>query len=122
MRTIVLQFLLELTKSRGTERLQPVQLDDGGTWSSLPVHHPQLCRRFLSLGSVHHRSSGETEGSRADALRIVGSPGLGTNGTIGDIEAAVVSFCTRNGHGGRIMPAGTISGVQVSSAGGSESG
>jgi hypothetical protein len=31
---------------------------------------------------------------------------------MGDIEAAVVSYCTRSGHGGRILPAGTITAVQ----------
>ncbi|TNY22591.1 hypothetical protein DMC30DRAFT_136004 [Rhodotorula diobovata] len=33
--------------------------------------------------------------------------------TIGDIEAAVVSYCTQKGHGGRSIKAGAITGVQV---------
>ncbi|KAL8290084.1 hypothetical protein RQP46_003023 [Phenoliferia psychrophenolica] len=41
-----------------------------------------------------------------------GSDGLYPNGTIGDVEAAVVAYCTRSGHGARIMPAGTITAVQ----------
>jgi hypothetical protein len=34
---------------------------------------------------------------------------------IGDVEAAVVAYCSKPGHGTRIMPAGTITGAQVSS-------
>jgi hypothetical protein len=34
---------------------------------------------------------------------------------IGDVEAAVVAYCSKSGHGTRIMPAGTITGAQVSS-------
>ncbi|KAL8292610.1 hypothetical protein RQP46_001222 [Phenoliferia psychrophenolica] len=41
-----------------------------------------------------------------------GSPGLSPNGTIGEVEAAVVAYCTRSGHGARVMPAGTITAVQ----------
>jgi hypothetical protein len=37
------------------------------------------------------------------------------NGAIGDVEAAVVGYCTQKGHGTRIMPLGTITGAQVSS-------
>lgn len=33
--------------------------------------------------------------------------------TIGDIEAAVVAYCTQPGHGTRIIPAGSITGAQV---------
>ncbi|KPV73655.1 uncharacterized protein RHOBADRAFT_45616 [Rhodotorula graminis WP1] len=33
--------------------------------------------------------------------------------TIGDIEAAVVSYCTQKGHGGRSIKGGAITGVQV---------
>ena len=36
------------------------------------------------------------------------------NGQIGDVEAAVVAYCSQPGHGTRIMPAGTITGAQVS--------
>ncbi|KAK4695527.1 hypothetical protein P7C70_g8537, partial [Phenoliferia sp. Uapishka_3] len=41
-----------------------------------------------------------------------GSPGTSPNGTIGDVEAAVVAYCVKSGHGARIMPAGTITAVQ----------
>lgn len=34
------------------------------------------------------------------------------NGSIGDIEAETVAFCTLKGHGTRIMPFGTITGAQ----------
>jgi len=34
------------------------------------------------------------------------------NGAIGDVEAAVVAYCSQAGHGTRIMPAGTITGAQ----------
>ncbi|BGP42190.1 hypothetical protein JCM10449v2_006195 [Rhodotorula kratochvilovae] len=33
--------------------------------------------------------------------------------TIGDIEAATVSYCTQKGHGGRFIKAGAITGLQV---------
>ena len=33
--------------------------------------------------------------------------------TIGDIEAAVVAYCTQSGHGARIIPPGSITGAQV---------
>ncbi|GAA5838788.1 hypothetical protein JCM5353_000191 [Sporobolomyces roseus] len=42
-----------------------------------------------------------------------GSPTTSANGTIGDVEAAVVSYCTNDQHGGRIIPAGAITAVQV---------
>lgn len=35
------------------------------------------------------------------------------NGLIGNIEAAVIAYCSQPGHGGRVMPAGTITGAQV---------
>ncbi|KAM0748357.1 hypothetical protein T439DRAFT_382798 [Meredithblackwellia eburnea MCA 4105] len=41
-----------------------------------------------------------------------GSPTTSDTGDIGDVEAAVVAYCTRSGHGARIMPAGTITAVQ----------
>jgi hypothetical protein len=34
------------------------------------------------------------------------------DGTIGDVEAAVVAYCTQPGHGTRVMPAGTLKSVQ----------
>jgi len=34
------------------------------------------------------------------------------DGLIGNVEAAVVAYCTQPGHGTRIMPAGTITGAQ----------
>jgi len=34
------------------------------------------------------------------------------NGQIGDVEAAVVAYCAQAGHGTRIMPPGTLTGVQ----------
>jgi hypothetical protein len=34
------------------------------------------------------------------------------NGEIGNIEASVVAYCTKPGHGARVMPAGTLKSVQ----------
>jgi hypothetical protein len=34
------------------------------------------------------------------------------NGSIGDVEAATVAYCTLKGHGTRVMPFGTITGAQ----------
>ncbi|KAI5474859.1 hypothetical protein MNV49_002341 [Pseudohyphozyma bogoriensis] len=34
------------------------------------------------------------------------------DGQIGDVEAAVVAYCTKSGHGTRIMPGGTITALQ----------
>ncbi|GMK54035.1 hypothetical protein CspeluHIS016_0106210 [Cutaneotrichosporon spelunceum] len=39
-----------------------------------------------------------------------GAPGK--NQTIGDVEAEVVAFCSRTGHGARIFPPGTFKGLQ----------
>ncbi|KAI5476721.1 macrophage activating glycoprotein, partial [Pseudohyphozyma bogoriensis] len=47
-----------------------------------------------------------------DDFCLWGAPGLTANGTIGDVEAAVVAYCTKSGHGTRIMPAGTITALQ----------
>ena len=41
-----------------------------------------------------------------------GAPGLSPNETIGDIEAAVVAYCTKAGHGARVLPPGAITGLQ----------
>lgn len=35
------------------------------------------------------------------------------DGVIGDVEAAVVAYCTKPGHGTRIIPAGAITAAQV---------
>ncbi len=34
-----------------------------------------------------------------------------TKGTVGDAEASVVSYCLKAGHGSRLMPSGTLTGV-----------
>ncbi|KAI5480370.1 hypothetical protein MNV49_000945 [Pseudohyphozyma bogoriensis] len=41
-----------------------------------------------------------------------GSPGTTPDGVIGNVEAAVVAYCSRSGHGSRIFPPGTITGIQ----------
>lgn len=46
-----------------------------------------------------------------DSFCLWGAPTSGS--TIGDVEAAVVAYCTKSGHGARILPAGAITGVQV---------
>jgi hypothetical protein len=45
-----------------------------------------------------------------DDFCLWGSPTA--NGVIGNVEAAVVAYCTKPGHGTRVMPAGTLKGVQ----------
>jgi len=45
-----------------------------------------------------------------DDFCIWGSPI--NNGEIGNIEAQVVAYCTKPGHGTRVMPAGTLTNVQ----------
>ncbi|KAK4047003.1 DNA-binding protein snt1 [Microbotryomycetes sp. JL201] len=42
-----------------------------------------------------------------------GAPGLSPNETIGDIEAAVVAYCTKAGHGTRVLPPNAITGLQM---------
>ncbi|GAA5859892.1 hypothetical protein JCM1840_001784 [Sporobolomyces johnsonii] len=42
-----------------------------------------------------------------------GSPTTTPNGTIGDVEAAVVAYCTNDQHGTRVIPEGMITGLQV---------
>ncbi|GAA6060071.1 hypothetical protein JCM10212_003032 [Sporobolomyces blumeae] len=44
---------------------------------------------------------------------VWGSPTTSANGTIGDVEAAVVAYCTTDKHGARVIPAGAITGLQV---------
>ncbi|BEI81554.1 hypothetical protein CcaverHIS002_0207140 [Cutaneotrichosporon cavernicola] len=68
----------------------------------------------------YNRCNSTTEGPNALCQTAVfnsiedfcfwGAPG--TNQTIGDVEAEVVSFCSRTGHGGRIFPPGTFKGLQ----------
>jgi hypothetical protein len=45
-----------------------------------------------------------------DDFCLWGSPTV--NGLIGNVEAEVVAYCTKPGHGTRVMPAGTLTGVQ----------
>ncbi|BEJ12253.1 hypothetical protein CspHIS471_0207130 [Cutaneotrichosporon sp. HIS471] len=68
----------------------------------------------------YNRCNSTTEGPNALCQTAVfnsiedfcfwGAPG--TNQTIGDVEAEVISFCSRAGHGGRIFPPGTFKGLQ----------
>ncbi|ORY27102.1 hypothetical protein BCR39DRAFT_589357 [Naematelia encephala] len=41
-----------------------------------------------------------------------GAPGTTPNDTIGDVEAAVVAYCTKSGHGARVLPPGAFTAVQ----------
>ncbi|KAF7966392.1 hypothetical protein HWV62_38867 [Athelia sp. TMB] len=62
-----------------------------------------------------------TEGATSECQTMVvntladfclwGSPKA--NGVIGDVEAAVVAYCTQPGHGTRIIPAGSITAAQL---------
>jgi len=45
-----------------------------------------------------------------DDFCVWGSPT--SNGQIGNVEAQVVAYCTKPGHGTRVMPAGTLTNVQ----------
>jgi len=70
--------------------------------------------------SGYNRCNATTEGPTSECQTmevnsladfcIWGSPT--PNGLIGNVEAAVVAYCTQSGHGTRIMPAGTITGAQ----------
>lgn len=46
-----------------------------------------------------------------DDFCLWGGPQPGS--LIGNVEAAVVAFCSKPGHGARLMTFGTLSGVQV---------
>ncbi|GAA5840679.1 hypothetical protein JCM9279_007401 [Rhodotorula babjevae] len=74
--------------------------------------------------SGYNQCNSTTEGDDAMCQTLIandikdfclwGSDPTGTElDTIGDIEAAVVSYCTQKGHGGRTIKAGAITGVQV---------
>jgi hypothetical protein len=71
--------------------------------------------------SGYNQCNSTTEGPTSQCQTLIvnnitdfclwGSPTA--NGQIGDIEAAVVAYCAQTGHGSRIMPPGTLTGVQV---------
>jgi len=68
----------------------------------------------------YNRCNATTEGPTSECQTLIvntladfclwGSPTAG--GLIGNVEAAVVAYCSQAGHGTRIMPAGTITGAQ----------
>lgn len=70
--------------------------------------------------SGYNQCNSTTEGPNAKCQTLVvnsiddfcmwGSPEA--NGQIGSIEAAAVSYCVKAGHGGRVIPAGSITGLQ----------
>ncbi|BGP47864.1 hypothetical protein JCM10450v2_003729 [Rhodotorula kratochvilovae] len=51
--------------------------------------------------------------NNASDFCLWGSPTTDATGTIGDIEAAVVAYCTNDKWGARVIPAGAITGLQV---------
>ncbi|GAA5909281.1 hypothetical protein JCM8208_005630 [Rhodotorula glutinis] len=51
--------------------------------------------------------------NNASDFCLWGSPTTDANGTIGDIEAAVVAYCTTDKWGARVLPEGAITGLQV---------
>ncbi|BGO93863.1 hypothetical protein NBRC10512_006127 [Rhodotorula toruloides] len=51
--------------------------------------------------------------NNASDFCLWGSPTTSPNGTIGDVEAAVVAYCTNDQHGARVLPAGAITGLQL---------
>ena len=62
----------------------------------------------LSIITVWHINS--LPRSEADFC-LWGSPKA--NGVVGDIEAVVVAYCTKPGHGTRLIPPGTLTAVYV---------
>jgi len=68
----------------------------------------------------YNKCNSTTEGPTSECQTLIannisdfclwGSPTA--NGQIGDVEAAVVAYCAQTGHGTRIMPPGTLTGVQ----------
>ncbi|GAA5861024.1 hypothetical protein JCM8547_008010 [Rhodosporidiobolus lusitaniae] len=51
--------------------------------------------------------------NNASDFCLWGSPTTTANGTIGDVEAAVVAYCTNDKFGARVIPEGAITGLQV---------
>ncbi|GAA5856035.1 hypothetical protein JCM9279_003384 [Rhodotorula babjevae] len=51
--------------------------------------------------------------NNASDFCLWGSPTTDANGTIGDVEAAVVAYCTTDKWGARVLPEGAITGLQV---------
>ncbi|GAA5906068.1 hypothetical protein JCM6882_003550 [Rhodosporidiobolus microsporus] len=51
--------------------------------------------------------------NNASDFCLWGSPTTSANGTIGDVEAAVVAYCTNDKFGARVIPEGAITGLQV---------
>ncbi|BGP15856.1 hypothetical protein JCM10213_005658 [Rhodosporidiobolus nylandii] len=51
--------------------------------------------------------------NNASDFCLWGSPTVGNTSTIGDIEASVVAYCTNDKLGGRVLPAGAVTGLQV---------
>ncbi|GAA6027410.1 hypothetical protein JCM8097_007841 [Rhodosporidiobolus ruineniae] len=51
--------------------------------------------------------------NNASDFCLWGSPTTNGSGLIGDVEAAVVAYCTNDQHGARVIPEGSITGLQV---------
>ncbi|BGP24382.1 hypothetical protein JCM10295v2_003293 [Rhodotorula toruloides] len=51
--------------------------------------------------------------NNASDFCLWGSPTISPNGTVGNVEAAVVAYCTNDKHGTRVIPAGAITGLQL---------
>ncbi|GAA5970907.1 hypothetical protein JCM11641_004503 [Rhodosporidiobolus odoratus] len=51
--------------------------------------------------------------NNASDFCLWGSPTTAANGSIGDVEAAVVAYCTNDKFGARVISAGAITGLQV---------
>ena len=64
--------------------------------------HLQRHYGLLSLSVQPRRGSADRSGGAAEP-----------NSVVGDIEGNMVAYCTKSGHGTRLIPPGAISGVQA---------
>jgi len=118
--------------TRPSVRLQYLQLDDGKPLPRKPSqkkklrdYHFHISRR-VRIQNVRPCSSTTSlvRISRNDGFNPIALTCSGTtdfclwgsptaNGVIGNVEAIVVAYCSKAGHGTRIMPEGTLTAVYV---------
>jgi len=109
-----------LAKRQSTETTSPLPLTDYNyPFSAIPFQvNPYAVGRGPQAG--YNKCNSTTEGPTSECQTMEvntlsdfclwGSPTA--NGLIGNVEAAVVAYCSQPGHGTRVMPAGTITGAQ----------
>lgn len=110
----------DIAKRQATPTNSPLPLTDYQyPYSAIPEQvNPYPVGRGPQSG--YNRCNSTTEGPTSECQTLIvnsltdfciwGSPTA--NGLIGDVEAAVVAYCSQAGHGTRIMPPGTITGAQ----------